>query len=60
MSGDGPIPARWQEGPHTEGDMGISLKVAKEETVWTFVGKLPNTEQPKGKDTEVRWGKRPL
>lgn len=51
MSGDGPIPARWQEGPHTEGDLGISLKVAKEETVWTFVGKLPNTEQPKGKDT---------
>lgn len=45
------IPARWQGRPHTEGDTGIGLKVAKEGTVWAFVGKLPNTEQPKGKDT---------
>lgn len=46
---------------HAEDDMGISLKMVKEGTVWTFVGTLVQAQRSKmAKTREVTARKRPL
>lgn len=49
VSGDGRFQLR-----HVEDDRGVSLKVAKERAVWTFVGKLFQALRGK-KQRHLRW-----